>query len=96
MMTVNIIETSLSKEYLKTRLKVLFVRVVPLEGEAGSDEIFVSEVISFSLFLLSMEGQGFTLAPLLQLKYGGARFYPCPFFQQAELKLTERPHSQAM
>jgi hypothetical protein len=78
---VIIIETSLSNEYLKTRIKVLFVRVVPLEGEESSDEIFVSEVISFSLFVLRMEGQGFTLAPLLQL---------------AELKLTERPRSQAM
>jgi hypothetical protein len=79
--TVIIIETSLSNEYLKTRIKVLFVRVVPLEGEEGSDKIFVSEVISVSLFVLRMEGQGFTLAPLLQL---------------AELKLTERPRSQAM
>jgi hypothetical protein len=75
---VIIIETSLSNEYLKTRLKVLFVLVFPSDLGSGSDEKFVSEVISFSLFLLSMEGQGFTLAPLLQLKVGGARFYPCP------------------
>jgi hypothetical protein len=64
-MTVNIIDTNLSSEYLRMRITELFLEFFSPIFLPGSDGTIVSEDISISLFTKSMEGQGYYPLPLI-------------------------------